>query len=120
MHAMRQVLANGCSPLRWREILERFLRDSSLRPAFDAMQRVADQWEGWDYPVARFSEEAPIALEGEMRISFVLPRPRDDKDGKFQIDQWRPYAAFIPQDTYELWIANMNGREARERERGIH
>lgn len=102
--------------LRWRETLERFLRDSTLQPGFDAMQRVADQWEGWDYPVSRYSEEPPIALEGEMRISFVLPRPRDDQDGKFQISQWRQYSPFLPRDTYELWIANLNGKAARERD----
>ena len=112
--AMRSF--DSAKALRWRETLERFLRDTSLRPGFAAMQRVADQWEGWDYPVSRYSEEAPIALEGEMRISFVLPRPRDDQDGKFQLDQWRRYAPFIARDTYELWIANLNGKAARERD----
>lgn len=102
--------------LRWRETLERFLRDPSLKPGFDAMQRVSDQWEGWDFPLSRFSEEAPVALEGEMRISFVLPRPRDDQDGKFQISEWRRYSAFIPRDTYEVWISNINGKAARERD----
>ncbi len=102
--------------LRWRETLEIFLKERSLRPGFVALERIADSWEGWDFPESRYSEEAPDSLEGELRISFVLPRPRDDKDAQYQINEWRFYSPYIPQDTLELWVANMNARAARERD----
>ena len=107
---------DGGRALRWRETLETFLRDRSLLPAFAAVERVADQWQGWDFPESRYSEEAPESLEGELRISFVLPRPRDAEDEKYQVSQWRQYSAFIPRDTLELWTANMNAKAARERD----
>jgi hypothetical protein len=103
--------------LRWREPLSRYLKDGRLRPAFTAIERIADNWVGWDYPEARFSEEAPVTLEGELRISFLLPRPRDDEDGQYQVDMWRPLAAFLPVDTLELFTAKLNELNARERDR---
>jgi len=103
--------------LRWREPLTRYLRDRSLRGGFDAIERVADNWVGWDFPESRYSEEAPESLEGELRISFLLPRPRDDEDGKFQVDQWKWLLPFLPTDALELWTARLNERTARERDR---
>jgi hypothetical protein len=102
--------------LRWCESLTRYLKDRNLKPAFTAIERIADLWIGWDFPEARYSEETIQSIEGELRISFLLPRPRDDKDGKYQVDMWRPYAPWLPVDTLELFTARMNEREARERD----
>jgi hypothetical protein len=102
--------------LRWREPLSRYLKDRSLAVGFTAIERIADNWVGWDFPESRYSEEAPHTIEGELRISFLLPRPRDDKDGKYQVDMWRPYAFWLPVDTLELFTARLNERTARERD----
>ena len=107
---------DGARAMRWRETLETFLRDRSLLPAFTSLERVADQWVGWDFPESRYSEEAPESLEGELRVSFVLPRPRDDEDGKYQVEEWRRYSGLIPRDTLEVWVANINAKAARERD----
>ena len=82
--------------LRWREYLSRYLKDRTLLSGFDAIDRVADNWVGWDYPVARYSEEAPNVLEGELTVSFVLPRPRDADDGSFQLAEWEAYRDVQP------------------------
>lgn len=103
--------------LRWRDPLGRFLRDRSLSGGFAAIRRVADDWVGWEYPESRYSEEAPESLEGELRISFVLPRPRDDQDGKFQVDMWKPFRSLLDTDPLEIWTANLNQHSARERDR---
>lgn len=103
--------------LRWREALGRHLRNRRLFGGFDAIRRIADNWEGWDFPVSRYSEEALESLEGELRISFVLPRPRDAEDGAFQVDMWKPYAWLLPYDPMERWTAHMNDRAITERDR---
>ena len=103
--------------LRWRDPLGRYLRDRSLSGGFAAIRRVADDWVGWEYPESRYSEEAPEALDGELRISFVLPRPRDDKDGQFQIDMWQPYQSLWFGSALETWTEHLNERSARERDR---
>ncbi|MFI0446842.1 hypothetical protein [Actinomadura sp. 6N118] len=102
---------------RWREPLRRFLQDRSLRGAFDAVERVLRNWEGHDLPQRRFSEEAPEDLQGELRISFVLPRPRDTDDGAFQLSTWRSLAPWLPVDALELWTAKLNQRTQAERDR---
>ncbi|MGH3693624.1 MAG: hypothetical protein ACRDRX_06445 [Pseudonocardiaceae bacterium] len=102
--------------LRWREVLTRFLRRRELRGGFDAIERIADNWVGWDFPVARYSEETLESIEGELRISFLLPRPRDDADSAFQLDMWAPLAPFLPVDTLELFTAKLGELTARARD----
>jgi len=100
---MAMTQFNQAKALRWQTPLSTYLKDKALLPGFDAMRRVADNWEGWDYPVARYCEEAPQVLEGELRISFVLPRPRDAEDGKYQVDRWKPYEPSLRMASQELW-----------------
>ncbi|MQA95351.1 MAG: hypothetical protein GEV11_12135 [Streptosporangiales bacterium] len=101
---------------RWREPLARFLRNRALSGAFEAVERVARNWEGYDVPEARFSQEAPESLTGEMRVSFVLPRPRDAEDGTYQVDMWRGMAPFLSTSTLELWTAKLAARSQAERD----
>jgi hypothetical protein len=89
--------------LRWQTPLVAHLRDRALLPGFDAIRRIADNWEGWDYPLSRFSEEAPETVEGELRMAFVLPRPRDAADGGFQLDDWRLYSPWLWGPAPEIW-----------------
>jgi len=103
--------------LRWREPLTRYLKDRSLSGGFASIERISDNWVGWDYPLSRYCEEAPETLDGELRISFVLPRPRDDEDGKYLVDEWRPFGPFLPQATQEIFIAKLSGKEIKERDR---
>ncbi len=76
---------------------------------------------GWDgtSPTRAYAEEAPEILEGELRISFLLPRPRDAADGAFQVDTWAPLAPFLDIDALELFTAKLNGLNARNRDRVV-
>ena len=65
-------------------------------------------------PTAR---RRPESIEGELRISFLLPRPRDDVDGAFQIDTWAALAPFLDVDPLELFTAKLNALAARQRDR---
>ncbi len=108
--------------LRWREALGRFLKKRSLRRGFAAIERIADQWVGWDFPRSRYSEEAPTTLEGELRLSFILPRPRDAEDGSFQLAEWEAYRDVLPffaRDIFSRWLeqavaANKSATAARD------
>jgi hypothetical protein len=115
---------DAAKALRWQTALMAHLREPGLRPGFEAIRRVADKWEGWDYPLSRYSEEAPQVLEGELRMTFVLPRPRDKDDGTFQIDMWEKYRSWLWMDTFELWntylrqaAAEYNAAEIAKRDR---
>ena len=102
--------------LRWRSALTRFVRDPALRRGFDAIERIARNWDGYDVPANRYSEEAPDALEGELYVSFLLPRPRDAADGNYQVDMWKPYQWLLNTDSLELFTAKLAAREQRERD----
>lgn len=80
---------------RWRATLAEWLRRPALGKGFDAIDRIATNWDGWDYPERRFSEEAPEELDGELRVTFVIPRPHDDLDGGFNIDRWNWLMPFL-------------------------
>ena len=113
----RSRCSTAAKALRWREPLTRFLKHERLRGGFAAIERIADDWVGWDFPESAYSEEAPESIEGELRISFLLPRPRDDDDGAFQIDTWAALAPFIDVDPLELFTAKLNAFAARQRDR---
>jgi hypothetical protein len=102
--------------LRWRDPLERHLKSDELRGGFDAIERVADDWVGWEFPESTYAEEAPETIEGELRISFLLPRPRDAEDGAFQVDMWAPLAPFLDVDPLELFTAKLSEASARARD----
>jgi hypothetical protein len=103
--------------LRWRDALSSSLLDRSLLPAFDSAQRVADAWVGWDFPPNRYSELAPERLEGELRISFVLPRPRDTADGAIDPPAWFWISPLIATTLTELYNTVILPARQEERDR---
>ncbi|ABW09511.1 hypothetical protein Franean1_0043 [Parafrankia sp. EAN1pec] len=102
--------------MRWRSALQRFVSDPTLRRGFDAIERISRNWVGYDFPVDRYSEEAPESLEGELYVSFLLPRPRDAADGTFQVDMWKSCQWLLPIDALELFTAKLAARAQRERD----
>jgi hypothetical protein len=103
--------------LRWREVLERRLLDPSLRNAFDSAQRVKSNWLNTDTPANRYSEEAPEELDGQLRISFILPRPRDSDEAKFVPGNWQPYQGYLWSNALEWWVANLERFGIADRDR---
>lgn len=63
--------------LRWREALQPALLDKRLAPAFDAADRVENQWKDSDFPSGTFASENILSATGVLQIKFVLQRPED-------------------------------------------
>jgi hypothetical protein len=71
----------GCDKVRrWRRELVSALTEPSLAPAFDAIERVATQWQLVGSPVARFADEQVEAISGELRIMLSVPLPPPPPD----------------------------------------
>ncbi len=68
--------------LRWREALGRRLRDRRLVEGFDALERVRNNFVGSDLPMGRYADERIETLEGELTVTFRLPRPADKPNGE--------------------------------------
>ncbi len=103
--------------LRWRDALSHSLMDRRLRGAFDAIQRISDNWVGWNFPPNRYSQLSAERLEGEMRISFVLPRPRDKADGAIDPPNWGWLGPFIGTTIAELYNTIILPARQEERDR---
>ena len=86
---------DSAKALRWRRALRTYLQDRSLSGGFDAMERIAMNYAGSDLPTGRYADETIEDLEGELRISFVIPRPQDDTDDNFVMTNWDPFRPFL-------------------------
>jgi hypothetical protein len=104
---------NGDKALRWREPLMAGLQKPELAGAFDSLERVQTNWANADYPLARYADEAIRNLDGELQVSFELPRPADTDPLKlFDAAQWVPYHGLLtpldsgetqPQAAQRIW-----------------
>jgi LysM repeat protein len=73
--------------LRWRESLNRYLRNRRLRKGFAALERIENNYVGSDLPVGAYADEALEHLEGDLYLRFQLARPRDSEDG-YESSAW--------------------------------
>lgn len=105
--------------LRWREPLVRGLRDRRLRSAFDALQRMRDNWENADYPQDRYADDRLRHIDGEFRMRISLPKPADDDDDNFVEENWSAYEDnnLLGQDSAEnVWERFFGGIKPQHRQ----
>lgn len=118
---------DGDRALRWREVLLTGLRRPELAGAFDSLARVQSNWANADYPVARYADEVVRYLDGELYISFNLPRPADTADTHlFDAAQWVPYHGSLtsadsvetqPQAAQRIWNTFLGLEKPENRDR---
>jgi hypothetical protein len=98
---------------RWREPLSRFLREPGLRRGFDALERIANNYVGSDLPVGSYADGEIEFLEGFLRLTFRLARPRDDSEGNFNEAAWNVLAwlGLDPREFFETYLRNQRERD---------
>lgn len=99
---------------RWRETLGMYVRNPALRRGFDALQRIADNYVGSDMPTGSYAQEELQYLDGFLRISFRIQRPRDDTDGKFLETSWAPLL-WLGITPHEWWSNHLESQKERDR-----
>lgn len=106
--------------LRWRESMQRRLRDRRLIRAFDALERVNEELSGSDnyydaigFPAGRYAAEEIEYLDGELYIEFQLVRPSNDDDDKFVPSNWNHLAGILgtPLDFYNNYLKQESKRD---------
>ncbi len=110
---------NTDKALRWREPLALHLRSPQLRWAFGALERRRDNWDGADYPPARYADERLLHLDAELRMRLTLPRPADDEDDEFVAANWSAYEdedLLGPDNGQATWERNLGGLNPEDRE----
>ena len=107
--------------LRWREVLARTCTKRKLLPAFDAIERIQLNYLGSDLPLGMFAEEPLESLDGELRVSITIARPRDPKadEADYFEKVWPFWTRLIggnPADVYDRFIANQQFKDRIFRE----
>ena len=107
--------------LRWREVLARTCTKRKLLPAFDAIERIQLNYLGSDLPLGMFAEEPLESLDGELRVSITIARPRDPKPDETDYFEkvwpfWTRLIGGNPADVYDRFIANQQFKDRIFRE----
>ncbi len=96
--------------LRWREPLSRYLRDRRLQGGFNALERARFGYEGTNLPTSSYADDEIQYIDGELRISFVIARPRDIQDDEvvynYVMAAWGPISILLggnPADWYRRY-----------------
>jgi len=66
--------------LRWRDLLQIYLRDRSWRGGFDAAERILTGYVDTDFPPGRYADEIVREMSGECRIELDIARPRPARE----------------------------------------
>lgn len=95
--------------LAWRGPLQQGLRARRYLPYFNALERVATDWQDADFPIARYADDPVTHIDGEFRVRITLPRPLDTDTDEYDKDQWLPYSQLLgptlltEQQTKDVW-----------------
>lgn len=121
--------------LRWKNSLSEFLLDGSLLGAFDALERIKEEYKHSNLKnvSGSYAEETIEDYFGELRISFEIPRPTDpinevdlDDTEKGSIveqvikDTWKPWKPFMIgnwENSVALFRKHFYKRLAEQREK---
>jgi hypothetical protein len=72
---------DAAKAMRWRDPLERVVRRRELAGGFDALERIAADYAGLDWPDHRFADDVVTFLSGEITVTLNIVRPRGDGGG---------------------------------------
>jgi len=102
--------------LRWREALQRSVKDRRLLPAFDSLYRIVHNYEGADAPSGSYADEEITQIEGMLRISFRLVRPADKESVSPlpDLSAWAGISSLIginPTQFFQNNLANSTDRD---------
>jgi hypothetical protein len=86
---------NAAKALRWRDILQRYLRKYKLSKGFDALERIRNNYEGSDLPLQRYADESIEYMDGELTLEFRLSRPNDGVNNLLDTFGWTHFSNLI-------------------------
>jgi hypothetical protein len=100
--------------LRWRNSLKPSV-PRHLRGGFDALERMAANYDGSDFPPGAYADERLDDLEGELQLRFELVRPRDNDQGEFLEASWTSLGFLFPFNAREFHHVFLRRQQRRDR-----
>ncbi len=94
--------------LRWRHVLEHLGANHGgswhrLRPMFDALARVSDNWANADVPALRYADDDVTTITGEFWVQLSIPKPADLADNTYNAAAWAPYTGLLSLPSRDIW-----------------
>lgn len=89
--------------LRWRTPLQAWLQRRDLAGGFNALERIRTGWADADMPAGRYADDPVTYLDGDLTLSFALPRPADDADNHYVAANWAPWVSLFATPVGDLW-----------------
>lgn len=100
--------------LRWRSTLAPAV-PPRLRPGFDALERMRNNYVGSDLPVGTYADQALEHLEGHLYLRFELARPRD-ADDDFDANAWTFVTRLFPTlSAADFYRQHLRGQALKDR-----
>jgi hypothetical protein len=89
--------------LRWRESLERHLRDERFRPTIAHLRDVATNFANSKIMPGKRSIQPLTSLRGSLYVTMRIERPADGAEDAFDAAKWLPIARLTGAPTYSIW-----------------
>jgi Papain-like cysteine protease AvrRpt2 len=92
--------------IRWRHVLQDRLAYFGgavldLRPKFDSLARVSENWANADLPLGRYADDWVRSVTGEFWVQISIPRPADDANDHYDDSAWAPYDDLLGNPTHD-------------------
>ncbi|MDI9238770.1 helix-hairpin-helix domain-containing protein [Lysobacter sp. LF1] len=101
--------------LRWRNTLRNVVGDRRLRPGFDALERIRNQYVGSDFPDGTYADQLLEHLEGDITLRFEIARPRD-ADDDFDANAWLFLGTLFPSiSASDFYRQHLKGQALKDR-----
>ena len=107
--------------LRWRHILQDRLAYFggailNLRPKFDALARVSENWANADMPLARYADDWVRSLSGDFWVQISIPKPNDKSNDDYDDAAWAPFKDVLGGvDTHDVFTRYLGNTLPRDR-----
>jgi hypothetical protein len=104
--------------LRWRHILQDRVvyfggAVLNVRPKYDALARVAENWANADTPAGRYADDWVRSVSGEFWVQISIPKPADDANNLYVDSEWAPYGdllnALSQSSREDIWKRYLGG-----------
>jgi hypothetical protein len=107
--------------LRWRHILQNrrvYFGGAVLdvRPKFDALARVAENWANADTPLNRYADDWVRSITGEFWVQISIPKPADKENDDYEDAAWVPYKDLLGGvDTHDVFTRYLGNTLPKDR-----
>ena len=89
--------------MRWRESIEKQLRDERFRPTIGHLREVATNFANSKILPGKRSAQPLTYLRGSLYLTMRIERPQDGQNDAFDAVKWQPISRLTGVPAYSIW-----------------